>query len=196
LHHKRPGQTPDNLGEALRKLESANEITVHGFCAELLRERPIGTQLDALFTVLTEPRSKKLFIGVFDLWLQEQLADPPEGVRRIFRRRAWPGDEEGSTDGLRRARYELTEWRDVDGQWTRPGFHRERRIDETFNQSRTCRCCGNGVPRQPVTNVQPMKQYVSNALARPRLYAVLLGAFASLALLLAAVGLYGLMALQ
>jgi putative ABC transport system permease protein len=49
-------------------------------------------------------------------------------------------------------------------------------------------------PRQPVADVQPMEQYVSNALARPRLYAVLLGTFASLALLLAAVGLYGLMA--
>jgi putative ABC transport system permease protein len=49
-------------------------------------------------------------------------------------------------------------------------------------------------PRLPVTNVQPMKQYVSGALARPRLYAGLLGAFAALALLLAAVGLYGLMA--
>jgi putative ABC transport system permease protein len=49
-------------------------------------------------------------------------------------------------------------------------------------------------PKQPVTNVQPMQQYVSGALARPRLYAVLLGAFAALALLLAAVGLYGLMA--
>jgi putative ABC transport system permease protein len=49
-------------------------------------------------------------------------------------------------------------------------------------------------PRQPVADVQPMAQYISSALARPRLYAVLLGAFASLALLLAAIGLYGLMA--
>jgi putative ABC transport system permease protein len=47
---------------------------------------------------------------------------------------------------------------------------------------------------QPVTAIQTMEQYVSASLARPRLYAVLLGAFASLALLLAAVGLYGLMA--
>jgi putative ABC transport system permease protein len=49
-------------------------------------------------------------------------------------------------------------------------------------------------PNQPVADVQPMEQYVSTALARPRFYAILLGSFAWLALLLAAVGLYGLMA--
>jgi putative ABC transport system permease protein len=48
-------------------------------------------------------------------------------------------------------------------------------------------------PYQPLTAIQPMQQYVSRALARPRLYSVLLGAFASLALLLAAIGLYGLL---
>ena len=47
---------------------------------------------------------------------------------------------------------------------------------------------------QPFTAIQPMRQYVAAALARPRLYAVLLGAFASLAVVLAAIGLYGLMA--
>jgi predicted permease len=49
-------------------------------------------------------------------------------------------------------------------------------------------------PMQPVTDVQPMAQYVSAALAKPRLYAALLGAFAALALLLASIGLYGVMA--
>ena len=48
--------------------------------------------------------------------------------------------------------------------------------------------------RQPITEVQPLKHYVSTALARPKLFANLLGTFASLALLLAAIGLYGLMA--
>jgi predicted permease len=49
-------------------------------------------------------------------------------------------------------------------------------------------------PTQAVTAIQKMDQYVSASLARPRLYAVLLGTFASLALTLAAIGLYGLMA--
>jgi predicted permease len=49
-------------------------------------------------------------------------------------------------------------------------------------------------PTQPFTDVQPMEQYVSVALARPRLYAILVGTFAVLAVLLAAVGLYGLIA--
>jgi putative ABC transport system permease protein len=49
-------------------------------------------------------------------------------------------------------------------------------------------------PNQPVTTIQSMDQYVSTAIAKPRLYAVLLGTFAALALVLAAIGLYGLMA--
>jgi putative ABC transport system permease protein len=49
-------------------------------------------------------------------------------------------------------------------------------------------------PRQPFTDVQPLSQYVSKALARPRLYANFVGAFAALALFLAAIGLYGMLA--
>jgi putative ABC transport system permease protein len=49
-------------------------------------------------------------------------------------------------------------------------------------------------PQQPITDVQPLQHYVSSALARPKLYANLLGTFSALALLLAAIGLYGLMA--
>jgi predicted permease len=48
--------------------------------------------------------------------------------------------------------------------------------------------------RAIVTNVATMEQLVSNSLSRPRLYAVLLAVFACVAGLLAAIGVYGVMA--
>jgi putative ABC transport system permease protein len=44
-----------------------------------------------------------------------------------------------------------------------------------------------------VDNIAPLEQLVSNAVARPRFYAVLLGIFAAVAALLAAIGIYGVM---
>ena len=117
------------LDAALRKLEEAHVTTIHGFCAELLRERPVEAGIDPLFQVMTEAQAARLFNGVFDRWLQETLANPPEGVRRLLRRRAWPRDEDGSVDGLRRAGLDLSEWRDFAARWTRPAFDvRTRRV--------------------------------------------------------------------
>lgn len=46
-------------------------------------------------------------------------------------------------------------------------------------------------PQIPIFNVSTLKQRVSDSVAQPRFYAVLLGIFAGLALVLAAVGIYG-----
>jgi putative ABC transport system permease protein len=48
-------------------------------------------------------------------------------------------------------------------------------------------------PQAMVDNIAPMEQLVANSIARPRLYAVLLGIFAGVAVALAAVGIYGVM---
>ena len=48
-------------------------------------------------------------------------------------------------------------------------------------------------PQLMVENVAPMDALVANSVARPRLYAVLLGVFAVVALALAAIGIYGVM---
>ena len=116
------------LDAALKGLEEAHVSTIHGFCADLLRERPVEAGVDPLFEVLTESSAARLFNEAFDGWLQEQLADPPEGVRRALRRSAFGGDD-GPIDRLRKAAWELTQWRDFTAAWQRPPFDRERQVD-------------------------------------------------------------------
>jgi len=48
-------------------------------------------------------------------------------------------------------------------------------------------------PGQPIYDVKTMDEVVSDSLSQPRLYSVLLGVFAAVALMLAAVGIYGVM---
>jgi ATP-dependent helicase/nuclease subunit A len=129
----------DALNAALQSLEEAHVSTIHGFCAELLRERPVEGGVDPLFAVLTEPQAGRLFDQAFGAWIQEQLQDPPEGVRRALRRSIWQGfgavtREETPIDRLRRAAWDLAEWRDFTAPWTRPPFDRDAAIDRIVEE--------------------------------------------------------------
>src|SRR5262245_57163694 len=68
------------LDKALTQLEEAHVGTIHAFCADLLRERPVEAGVDPLFEVLTEPSALRVFDAAFGRWLQEELANPAEGV--------------------------------------------------------------------------------------------------------------------
>ena len=62
--------------------------------------------------MLTEPQAGRLFEQAFGGWIQAQLQDPPEGVRRALRRSIWQGfgatpREDTPIDRLRRAAWEL-----------------------------------------------------------------------------------------
>jgi ATP-dependent helicase/nuclease subunit A len=123
------------LGDAVRNLEEAHVSTIHGFCADLLRERPVEARIDPLFRGLTEGQAERLFDEAFGSWFQERLEDPPEGVRRSLRRASRgfrPGevDEDGPIERLRRAGFELTEWRDFVAAWERPSFDRRTAAEE------------------------------------------------------------------
>ena len=124
-----------HLDRALGSLEEAHVNTIHGFCAELLRERPVEAGVDPLFRVLTETQSERLFEEAFGGWLQAKLADPPEGVRRALRRPipfSFSGAkprQEGPIDRLRRAAWDLAQWRDFPAPWTRRVFDRDGQID-------------------------------------------------------------------
>ncbi len=130
------GDVRARLDLALTRLEEAHVNTIHGFCAELLRERPVEAGVDPLFRVLTEGQAERLFAEAFSGWIQQQLAAPGEGVRRALRRSVFAGynrspaqREDGPIDRLRRAAWDLSEWRDFTAQWTRPPFDREAAID-------------------------------------------------------------------
>src|SRR5262249_62292041 len=78
----------DNLDTALAHLEEARVSTIHGFCNDLLHERPVEAQVDPRFQVLTEPEAEALYRRAFDRWVEGQLEAPREGLRRALRRRA------------------------------------------------------------------------------------------------------------
>jgi ATP-dependent helicase/nuclease subunit A len=134
-----PDVERERLNVALQFLEEAHVSTIHGFCAELLRERPVEARVDPLFSVLTEAQALRLFDQAFGAWIQAQLQDPPEGVRRALRRSIWQGfgnvtREDTPIDRLRRAAWDLAQWRDFDGAWTRPAFERDGLVDRLVEQ--------------------------------------------------------------
>jgi ATP-dependent exoDNAse (exonuclease V) beta subunit len=135
------GAARDRLDAALTSLEEAHVNTIHGFCSDLLRERPVEARVDPLFTVLTEGQAERLFSEAFHAWLQAELSAPPDGLRRALRRHtgqafgfAGAAPEDGPVDRLRQAAWELTGWRDFPGPWTTRPFARDAAVDTLLDK--------------------------------------------------------------
>jgi ATP-dependent helicase/nuclease subunit A len=127
------------LERAVQRFEEAHVSTIHGFCADLLRERPVEARIDPSFQVLTEGQAARIFDEAFSDWLQGELANPGPGLKRSLRRetiRRWRRDEDenGPIDRLKRAGAELLEWRDHPARWRRPDdFDRDAQIDSLLD---------------------------------------------------------------
>jgi len=126
------------LDAAVHDFEEAHISTIHTFCADLLRERPVEARVDPAFAVLTDTQADQLFGEVFSAWLHEQLGKPDEGVRRSLRRPVkWRFDEDnedGPIERLRQAARGLREWRDHDAPWRRPSYDRQGSIRSLMAQ--------------------------------------------------------------
>ena len=125
---------PLAVEHTIAHLEEAQVNTIHGFCADLLRERPIEAGVDPRFEVLSEPEARRLFAHACGRWLEEALADPPAGVRRALRRRSAAAfdaetDGAGPTGRLEAAARLLADWRDFEAPCRREEFAREAEID-------------------------------------------------------------------
>jgi ATP-dependent exoDNAse (exonuclease V) beta subunit len=146
------GEARRHLEDSLARLEEARVGTIHGFCADLLRERSVEAEVDPQFETLNEAESERLYREAFHTWMQEQLEHPSEGIRRTLRRSSWAarrrfgrrskqatigqtsGVDNGPMERLRSAGWTLAEWRDFPTPWQRPEFDRELRIDALVQQ--------------------------------------------------------------
>jgi ATP-dependent exoDNAse (exonuclease V) beta subunit len=125
------------LDLSLAELETARIGTIHGFCADLLRERPVEAGIDPLFEVAAGDETERLLDACFDAFFQRALAAPPPGIGRVLRRRSNRRDAVGPRDELRRAALSLIEQRDYDAPWSTPaGFAREAELDLRFEELR------------------------------------------------------------
>ncbi len=75
------------LDGALAGLEMARITTIHAFAADLLRSWPLEAAIDPEFEMAGDEAERRLFAEAFDDWFARVLEAPPEGVRRVLRRR-------------------------------------------------------------------------------------------------------------
>jgi ATP-dependent exoDNAse (exonuclease V) beta subunit len=122
------------LDQALAELEAAHIGTIHAFCAEILRERPVEAKIDPIFQTADETVQERLFDETFEAWFQAALEDPGEGTRRVLRKRFRDRDSGGPRLLLRRAARTLVEQRDFDAPWRRDPFDREVAIDDLLKR--------------------------------------------------------------
>jgi ATP-dependent exoDNAse (exonuclease V) beta subunit len=118
------------LEDALQRLEEASIGTIHSFCAQILRERPVEARVDPAFEELNEQASHRLYQRSFRAWLEKGLAKSSPGLRRAFARLAWRDswDDSPPIEQLQYAGKKLVEWRDYPEPWSREPFARDEEI--------------------------------------------------------------------
>lgn len=126
------------LEDALEHLEEASIGTIHAFCAQLLRERPVEAGVDPAFAELNEQEANRLFQRSFRSWLEKQLGESSPGLKRAFARLAWRDswDDGPPMEQLQYAGRKLIEWRDYPAAWRREAFARDEEIRTLLNKAR------------------------------------------------------------
>ncbi|MFM2125208.1 MAG: hypothetical protein RL328_1659, partial [Acidobacteriota bacterium] len=126
------------LEHALEHLEEASIGTIHAFCGQILRERPVEAGVDPAFEELTEPEANRLFQRSFRAWLERQLNQQSPALKRAFARLAWRDswDTTPPVEQLQFAGRKLIEWRDYPTAWRREPFAREEEIRTLLRKAR------------------------------------------------------------
>ena len=125
-----------NIEHALEHLEEASIGTIHSFCAQILRERPVEAVVDPAFEELSEQQAARIYQRAFRAWMQRKLGEGAPGLRRALVRLAWRDSYDGASpvEQLQYAAWKLIEWRDHPAPWRTVEFHREAEIDRLAQQ--------------------------------------------------------------
>src|SRR5579883_3381199 len=110
-----------NLEDALKRLEEAAIGTIHSFCAQILRERPVEAVVDPAFEELSDQQAGRIYERAFRAWFQDKLGHGAPGLRRALLRLAWRDSWENTPpiEQLQFAGRKLIEWRDHPAPWRR-----------------------------------------------------------------------------
>ena len=149
-----------NLEDALERLEEAAIGTIHGFCAQILRERPVEARIDPDFEELTEPEADRLRARAFDLWFQRKLDAGSDALRRALARLAWRDNwqsDSAPVESLKYAGKQLVDWRDHTASWRKRPFDRQGRIDTLLAQCRALDSVVRQCPRAGDNLVKSMR---------------------------------------
>src|SRR5579864_4704578 len=113
-----------NIENALEHLEEASIGTIHSFCAQILRERPVEAVVDPAFEELSEQQATRIYERAFRVWIQKKLAEGTPALRRALVRLAWRDsyDRASPIEQLQYAAWKLIEWRDHPAPWRRVLF--------------------------------------------------------------------------
>ena len=136
-----------NIENALEHLEEASIGTIHSFCAQILRERPVEAVVDPAFEELTEQQASRIFERAFRAWFQQKLSEGAPALRRALARLAARDSFDASPPitQLQYAAWKLIEWRDHPAAWRQPPFDRNAQIDQLVEQvklvAEAASCC-------------------------------------------------------
>ena len=148
------GEGAHNLEQALEHLEEASIGTIHSFCAQLLRERPVEANVDPAFEELSENEATRLYVRSFRAWMERRLGTNSPALRRALARLSFRDAWDGSPamERLQAAGRKLVEWRDYPAPWRRDAFAREEELDTLVRMLRELAAM-SAQPRRVVDNL-------------------------------------------
>lgn len=148
-----------HLAAALARLEEAHVGTIHSFCAEILRRRPVEAGLDPAFVEMEPEQADALYEQAFRAWAGQRLDALPPGLARALQRLAIAPSFDGDSsplDRLRDAGRELVDWRDFEAPWARhedpeQPFDRAAALASLVRRTRkVARMSRQGRPKDPL----------------------------------------------